>query len=203
MSFGLRLGSPPRARGAGLQPPLAHAHQLDHPRVRGEQITFNQLHIGYAGSPPRARGAGVRVAVRVVLVRITPACAGSRGSRRPPRLPTRDHPRVRGEQTKGMRLIVHGRGSPPRARGAGPAVGSRADRSGITPACAGSRVFGAAGMPLRGDHPRVRGEQQAGRSGAGSGGGSPPRARGAGLSIGKPERDVRITPACAGSRSLG
>jgi len=73
----------------------------------------------------------------------------------------------------------------------------------ITPACAGSRSAGRPRAPPPQDHPRVRGEQIRGDLPAVCMGGSPPRARGAGLHCRTAPDRPRITPACAGSRAPG
>ena len=107
---------------------------------------------------------------------------------------------MRGEQHHRGAVADPPLGSPPRARGAGPAYGRRWLASGITPACAGSRPTSACGESRSRDHPRVRGEQVAWPRCAGVGRGSPPRARGADRRARKRRGRRRITPACAGSR---
>ena len=118
-------GSPPLARGtvctataqiplAGITPACAGnsgcsagvtPSRWDHPRLRGEQnVNFpRQQH--KRGSPPLARGTVSSSAACVVGTWITPACAGN-SKRGEKRVEThRDHPRLRGEQTK-KRLVV-------------------------------------------------------------------------------------------------
>ena len=133
-------GSPPHARGAatspfrcagepGITPACAGSRapsatiittSPDHPRMRGEQLDGDLD--------------------RLVLDRITPACAGSshRSARRA--RATQDHPRMRGEQDARHDGPLVGAGSPPHARGAGLRDGEARPGSGITPACAGSRL---------------------------------------------------------------
>ena len=92
------VGSPPRARGAGVDrgrrdagpgitPACAGSSRVvrgagwggaDHPRVRGEQGHYLVCISQARGSPPRARGAVVRISLTGRHGRITPACAGSR-----------------------------------------------------------------------------------------------------------------------------
>ena len=152
----------------------------DHPRVRGEQADLYVSLPGRTGSPPRARGAEQHIRLVRGHPRITPACAGSSpGSCRVPPGPT---------------------GSPPRVRGAG-----RPDRLAhpprrITPACAGSRRRSRLSSRAYGDHPRVRGEQVGKGNRTRTVKGSPPRARGADAVLPGHIVNVRITPACAGSR---
>ena len=201
---GSRLGSPPRARGAAKQVGAAvivdritpacagsraelvvlNRSPRDHPRVRGEQVHTPGRGRSVLGSPPRARGAEVTRAPPSGSHGITPACAGSRCR---PSTATRrrwDHPRVRGEQGEARVVDLREQGSPPRARGAGYLTACRRAFGGITPACAGSRPPGRwlSGPP--GDHPRVRGEQEAADRDIDSPEGSPPRARGAAAQAG-------------------
>ncbi len=94
----LEIGSPPRARGeAGADRAESHPERItpacaerrvivssymppawDHPRVRGEKLTFHFLTIGVLGSPPRARGEDRTPMAHRSQTRITPACAGRR-----------------------------------------------------------------------------------------------------------------------------
>ncbi len=172
----------------------------DHPRVRGEQWGADISTSTGGGSPPRARGAAGRLHVEVEREGITPACAGSSpgSSGRPSRPP--DHPRVRGEQFDGWQAFRASMGSPPRARGAGPAAGHRVDVAGITPACAGSSGRRCGQQRGLRDHPRVRGEQLKQEFGERLAEGSPPRARGAAARVVAGVAVRGITPACAGSR---
>ena len=77
----------------------------DHPRLRGEQRQAPTNMPMCRGSPPLARGTASYTAFMVAKFRITPACAGnsSCGLIAPGRY--KDHPRLRGEQTK-KRLVV-------------------------------------------------------------------------------------------------
>ena len=111
-------GSPPRVRGKGskterestrcrITPACAGKSPLesrsrsarrDHPRVCGEKAFNFRRVLTMSGSPPRVRGkASVDVAHHVV-VRITPACAGKRCSKKPEDSRFLDHPRVCGEK---------------------------------------------------------------------------------------------------------
>jgi len=71
---------------------------------------------------------------------------------------------------------------------------------GITPACAGSRQINHATLQSSQDHPRVCGEQNAVSALLEVRSGSPPRVRGAVISLTFWAFFVGITPACAGSR---
>ncbi len=174
-----RRGSPPRARGTGdrglrlvrgpgITPACAgnstssfvpRSMKRDHPRVRGEQpLPEDDINASH-GSPPRARGTGSCPRWRRPRLRITPACAGNRRAEQAPRPGRRDHPRVRGEQSKPPPSAKDRAGSPPRARGTAGAADAAVRAHGITPACAGNRSRRGRPSRRRPDHPRVRGEQ--------------------------------------------
>ena len=74
-------------------------------------------------------------------------------------MPSRDHPRVCGEQLTVAVTVVPVEGSSPRVRGAAEVNGLRDKRVGIIPACAGSRSCRGPPRALAWDHPRVCGEQ--------------------------------------------
>ena len=120
-----KLGSPPLARGTvkvntiqhdlyGITPACAgnrlrlcaYVAQLkDHPRLRGEQRMPTKFEKITQGSPPLARGTGGFSPLLYRDFRITPACAGNRSSGTLRTLEFRDHPRLRGEQSKRWLLI--------------------------------------------------------------------------------------------------
>jgi len=154
-------GSPPRARGArhtplvrpparGITPACAGSTAgpdnprragRDHPRVRGEHPDSSGSTPYTRGSPPRARGAHRRGGDRVRCAGITPACAGSTRQPGTGGMFTRDHPRVRGEHSRGRMGGAARWGSPPRARGAHVLSSVERGSLGITPACAGSTFW--------------------------------------------------------------
>ena len=90
-------------------------------------------------------------------------------------------------------------GSPPLARGTARRYAHGVLLPGITPACAGNRVPTCAHQIGDGDHPRLRGEQHIAVFLSDCGLGSPPLARGTGLSPVGRARMGGITPACAGN----
>ena len=108
---------------------------------------------------------------------------------------------MRGEQAASARSCSASMGSPPHARGAGQRGACRGKQDGITPACAGSRPVIRRSSLGAGDHPRMRGEQEATRRGLSRTAGSPPHARGAVEKCMAGINSEGITPACAGSRS--
>ena len=73
---------------------------------------------------------------------------------------------------------------------------------GITPACAGNRIFMSLSEAFWEDHPRVCGEQQALWNISQVPKGSPPRVRGTASNSVASKVFSRITPACAGNRGI-
>ena len=90
-------------------------------------------------------------------------------------------------------------GSPPLARGTVDCTPALGEAVGITPACAGNRPCAACKICLYRDHPRLRGEQLCLTAKYRIEEGSPPLARGTGLSASYVAVSVGITPACAGN----
>ena len=132
-------GITPACAGKRLHPVLHPRWSWDHPRVCGEKQILKIIAKGQQGSPPRVRGKVQHCPHGRQRNGITPACAGkspfARGS-----LPhLRDHPRVCGEKRDWRLLLVQAVGSPPRVRGKVDGIEKDANKTGITPACAGKR----------------------------------------------------------------
>ena len=107
-----------------------------------------------------------------------------------------------GEQISPGALQLNIEGSPPRVRGTAILGDPDAAEGGITPACAGNRVFCVSFRSHAEDHPRVCGEQRAKAGKWICSAGSPPRVRGT-VSTGAAGSSVSgITPACAGNRCI-
>ena len=153
-------GSPPHARGRleaghghldelGITPACAGktdgvfgecGRDLDHPRMRGEDVDKFIFPVANKGSPPHARGRHLDDRVWVRGERITPACAGKTESAGGKPVVKRDHPRMRGEDVVFLLLGMSIPGSPPHARGR-----RREHLTAVNP-------------PM--DHPRMRGEDR-------------------------------------------
>ena len=157
--IGWDYASPPLARGTGQCCGVGHAATgitpacagnraamwaaalgtEDHPRLRGEQAAWQMQPGDLVGSPPLARGTEGCGWIPASVCGITPACAGNS----PPILifspPSRDHPRLRGEQSGMPCISLGGWGSPPLARGTDVHRPHGLCSCGITPACAGNR----------------------------------------------------------------
>ena len=130
----------------------------DHPRLRRENSVRTSYVCFGKGSPPLARG---KLGLRSILgcpMRITPACVG----KTPPFLEIlnrhSDHPRLRGENILSFGSALARPGSPPLARGKHAVCLPYVQILRITPACAGKTNMPPSTVPLSGDHPRLRGE---------------------------------------------
>ena len=129
---------------------------------------------------------------------ITPACAGrSAGDHSAPAM-HRDHPRVCGEKGSFRYALRDLGGSPPRVRGEACSLSPAVDMPRITPACAGRSDAQHRRCFKWQDHPRVCGEKKRARLTRSWSTGSPPRVRGEAGDLEAVQRDLGITPACAG-----
>ena len=130
-------GSPPHTRGIlesvgvedkkkGITP--AHAGNTrfscfpldvrrDHPRTRGEYKLLRKRQRSAMGSPPHTRGIPTISGNAVTIPGITPAHAGNTKMSCFSLLPSRDHPRTRGEYSPHPKLRPDLTGSPPHTRG--------------------------------------------------------------------------------------
>ena len=154
------------------------------------------------GSPPRVRGEAISSDLITPSVGITPACAGRSFRHELQKVKWEDHPRVCGEKHFDNAKKAGMEGSPPRVRGEARPRGSFSRRPRITPACAGRSISITPKRREWKDHPRVCGEKRVHAVVFPVDRGSPPRVRG---EAGQTPREAvlcRITPACAGRRSL-
>ncbi len=214
-------GAPPRARGQRRARRRDPSRSPEHPRVRGDNR--NTAAFGPRTSEhPRVRGDNVGDRLRHPLVlRSTPACAGTTSIGRSSRLRGRSTPACAGTTSSLTRFGRRPTGAPPRARGqrrgrlrggrgrrstpacAGTTTQRARSRSALdgrsTPACAGTtpRPRSRGGHPP--EHPRVRGDNENVYASARAQGGAPPRARGQLGALACVARAIRSTPACAGT----
>ena len=154
-----KKGITPACAGKRFPAQLGPSAHQDHPRVCGEKTALQPTIDNLVGSPPRVRGKAISLPVSVVVVGITPACAGKSSCRDDIACVGRDHPRVCGEKMAGDGDLTAETGSPPRVRGKVPPITKRLLLFRITPACAGKRD---SSRPCAGriqDHPRVCGEK--------------------------------------------
>ena len=132
-------------------------------------------------------------------MRIIPAYAGStpRSPCGPPA--STDHPRIRGEHNLPTAGDDKAAGSSPHTRGALSLPEAADRRPRIIPAYAGSTRDQDTPALTAADHPRIRGEHNAGRSSGAHLHGSSPHTRGAPTGRHLQRADRRIIPAYAGS----
>ena len=167
--------------------------------MRGEYRVVTLPDKSPTGSPPLARGVLPDFKVSQPLARITPACAGSTFLNNFHLFFSEDHPRLRGEYSTQMHILMRQTGSPPLARGVPAKLVYANSLSGITPACAGSTKLSEFTISHCKDHPRLRGEYDDGIQPIEISLGSPPLARGVLNRCSYICQLIRITPACAGS----
>ena len=134
---------------------------------------------------------------------ITPACAGITSHLPAAEAHHGDHPRVCGNYAATHRLIMLGRGSPPRVRELPVKNRVVGLPHGITPACAGITYASHKVRIVRRDHPRVCGNYLRVCQIRHCTPGSPPRVRELLVPAALPELWIRITPACAGITPAG
>ena len=151
-----------------------------HPRVGGEQSVSKPVSFSQSGSSPRGRGTDDRRELNVMERRVIPAWAGNRHAAHPRERGHAGHPRVGGEQARKSSTLAKSYGSSPRGRGTGHRAGGVEGHFRVIPAWAGNRSACAASTSGLPGHPRVGGEQSAGRSVWARKTGSSPRGRGTG-----------------------
>ena len=130
------------------------------------------------GSPPPVRGKGEDLPITVVMLRITPACAGKRRRRSKNLSLNEDHPRLCGEKRSPLLIATSINGSPPPVRGKEYVLPLERSPIRITPACAGKSKKESNGGKIRRDHPRLCGEKMFAKTIIDSDAGSPPPVRG-------------------------
>ena len=150
----------------------------DHPRIRGEYLSYGASTLCHIGSPPHSRGILLSQRHTRLLVGITPAFAGNTERIWTTGTTWRDHPRIRGEyqSLRGMKASTSG--SPPHSRGILFDALRIRGGAGITPAFAGNTVISEMEICVLGDHPRIRGEYRTSHNPLFPSVGSPPHSRG-------------------------
>ena len=133
-------GSPLRVRGKPVSVLFRVRATGDHPRVCGENRMFKKGGVYGMGSPLRMRGKQNHQVRNLLVVGITPACAGK--TCRTNKYPCRwwDHPCVCGENPKVVPSKTLQQGSPLRVRGKLCTSQTAWAEIGITPACAGKTL---------------------------------------------------------------
>ena len=77
----------------------------DHPRTRGEKLSFMRFVSAFFGSPPHTRGKDIVSELENSEIRITPAHAGKSGFFPSAISSHRDHPRTRGEKLTAVDVV--------------------------------------------------------------------------------------------------
>ena len=155
----LRLGITPACAGKRTMRSSTWCWKRDHPRMCGEKATANASNSLKRGSPPHVRGKGKGNEFKSKRFGITPACAGKRLSAYQNRAKGGDHPRMCGEKFGQVSRTFFPLGSPPHVRGKDYILADLIGRSGITPACAGKRLYFSGFNRAQWDHPRMCGEK--------------------------------------------
>ena len=137
---------------------LLFVRRWDHPRSRGEYLTYCWLRNVHAGSSPLSRGIPGLLLPHVPGRGIIPALAGNTASQHWPQTHAADHPRSRGEYRARSQSPFSGRGSSPLSRGIREFVSRPVEHPGIIPALAGNTLRCHEKAPSPRDHPRSRGE---------------------------------------------
>ena len=153
----------PACAGKRRTGPAVRDRSWDHPRVCGEKSSALGVSRSGGGSPPRVRGKVCARPFVLLLLRITPACAGKSPPRTACHGTSWDHPRVCGEKSFTRLSYCSAGGSPPRVRGKVPVCCPEHRKVRITPAYAGKRACTTTAIIQPKDHPRVCGEK--GRAG--------------------------------------
>ena len=174
-----QLGSPPHVRGKafnhsckmlsiGITPACAgkrcigcriQQREEDHPRMCGEKRKFETTTLENTGSPPHVRGKEFPQTFQHFNIGITPACAGKSYWVRTGIPQLEDHPRMCGEKLHCSQRLNSRSGSPPHVRGKVLDRKQKADKVGITPACAGKSCWWSDRCRNCKDHPRMCGEK--------------------------------------------
>ena len=106
---------------------------------------------------------------------------------------------MRGEYETFVKKSIADEGSPPLARGILFIKRHARHDFRITPACAGNTKFVPVTQIVLRDHPRLRGEYNDWNTDKATEQGSPPLARGIPLYLSDEDKEMGITPACAGN----
>ncbi len=221
-SAGVAGGTPPRRRGGREQlrttghderntpasagrtrctrrSPLPAA---EHPRVGGEDVSYEKKENPVHGTPPRRRGGPPPESRGRTGRRNTPASAGRTTAATPRPYAGPEHPRVGGEDISAQKYTILPSGTPPRRRGGRSTRWGRSAARRNTPASAGRTTHTTAVWPPRTEHPRVGGEDMDRVMGKLAKGGTPPRRRGGRRTQRRQRLVERNTPASAGRTAL-
>ena len=119
-----------------------------HPRSRGEHPAAAIVPVKALGSSPLARGTCEYLHYRGQRLRLIPARAGNIVSAKPLRVPSKAHPRSRGEHVRNNCVITPDTGSSPLARGTFHRAGRQEAPQRLIPARAGNILADMGVYPL-------------------------------------------------------
>ena len=128
----------PACAGTTTSAPAGHRVPGDHPRLRGNNPMTLKRGVEIRGSPPLAREQPYWPERIASWIRITPACAGTTKWVTNQFDYPKDHPRLRGNNSRRATGKTQGIGSPPLAREQPADATVSTIETGITPACAGT-----------------------------------------------------------------
>ena len=166
--------------------------------MRGKNVFLSCILNRKLGSPPLAREKLYGTPTFLLLLGITPACAGKTKRTSPQITLSWDHPRLRGKNGSVASDRSEQGGSPPLAREKHCALYRHGARDGITPACAGKTARPCKIEKAGRDHPRLRGKNSHPNLANQNSRGSPPLAREKRKFVQLHSSFLGITPACAG-----
>ena len=211
LSRGIRVCDMDRIASVRIIPALAGnthpgrfipEHPRDHPRSRGEYPEcLANINVG-AGSSPLSRGIRLLRPLRVLRAGIIPALAGNTMARPGNSSPVPDHPRSRGEYSRGDGAYSIVFGSSPLSRGILHVEDQRVHCQGIIPALAGNTLPRLPRIRWSPDHPRSRGEYIPWIMPPFFPGGSSPLSRGIRTPNVHEQVGERIIPALAGNTAF-
>ena len=151
--------------------------------------------------PPRPRGRPDQPTGMRAQLGTTPASAGTIGKPRSASGSSRNYPRVRGDDSRGVLMSQPVKELPPRPRGRLPRSPDVPAREGTTPASAGTTLSALGMHPTTRNYPRVRGDDAYRTKEVRDSVELPPRPRGR-RDAAVPRGDAqRTTPASAGTTS--
>ena len=169
-----------------------------HPRVCGENgVLISDGHFR-VGSSPRVRGKLQAFIELSEVERLIPACAGKTEHLSGGCAWTWAHPRVCGENSRGLLRLCRQLGSSPRVRGKLESIAQLFGVPGLIPACAGKTPNPAKVSDLSWAHPRVCGENGCCLGHIQVCLGSSPRVRGKLFARKASNTTCGLIPACAG-----
>ena len=188
----------PACAGKTRQQMLPYMWIRAHPRVCGENSSWEAESVCAAGSSPRVRGKLYDRWRASHDRRLIPACAGKTSWMQAATKSGKAHPRVCGENARAKPGKPSTAGSSPRVRGKQWFDGTGSPTGRLIPACAGKTRGWRAKTRSGRAHPRVCGENARPGTQERFRQGSSPRVRGKLTDAGQEAGDCGLIPACAG-----